>query len=1318
MREIFDQHCPPSNLPTTLKSPATKKQLKAAQLTKPQRDCLYPSPGVYGKSTDFDVTLLFRLLRNICNLTPPATGWDALPASTDYSLAADLIRIKCYRNSVYGHVSQNMEITDDDFPRLWQDISEALLRIAGQISPTKKTAWQEAIDNLLKDPLTAEDERNVQELLRWYRNDEEVKESIEGLRVELKSTRQYVQHLERTVREESQDIKDQLTGEMKSSAQEVQFLVRQEAQDIKEYLGEELKTTTRDVQCLEKAVREESQDIKDQLAGEMKSLTKEVQCLVRQEAQDIKDLFGEELKATSRDVQCLEKAVREESQDIKDQLGEMHQSIDRLRTSPDDPQAGRAQLRLWIDCEATSGLVPKTRSSELLAAAREPQVGVQDATAIPITSFQQQVSIPEGFGGEMQTSLRNAKLPPTQGVLNLIMLKYLQAVNPSTEEEFNGFLRYIRDVRQAAIVDTQPGSLIITVECSSLEILEGLWEDYRTGHLNDMAQKYLVTEDILKEFGLIEVRLMTTILEDEYRACREYFLQKPVHSPQSITSKNDKGFSLDLTREEVSYELTPGKESDEEPRELTAEEELNELAPKEKTHNLTPQTGTPGTDSVLDTQLQRKERIPPGPIIFGPPDRNEVRRSSTGDLGLQGGMQIFVKWPTGKMIVLDVGPSDSIEIVTEKIQEREGMPCHYQRLVFAGKVLQDNHTLRDYSIPKYSTLHLVPIVCGSEMRINLKTPTEKTITLEVVPQDTIENVKNKILQKEGIVVERQSIFFAGKELKHEYTLADYNILNGSTLHCYMQIFVKTLNGNTIILDVDPKTSIGEIKRKIEGKEGIPRDQQRLIYGSKQLVDGRTLKDYNIQNESTLELVVSRLRPGTHFVVTMMTWKTITLDVEPETSIGTAKRKIQDKEGIPPGQQRLIYNGKQLEDGCTLKEYNIQEESTLGLIRSRLRPGMHIVVKMMTGKTITLEVEPETSIEAAKSKIQEKEGIPPDQQHLVYGGKELEDGRTLKEYKIQNESILGLLIRRLQPGMQIFVKMMTGLEKMITLEAEPTTSIEELKVKIQEKEGIPANRQRLTFAGKELEDSCSLEVCNIQKESTLTLILSPLRSGMHIFLKMMTGKTIILKVEPETSIKDAKSKIQDKEGIPSDQQRLVHGGKELEDGRTLKEYNIQNESTLGLVLSRLRTGMHIFVDMMTRKTILLEAEPETSIQAAKIIIQDKEGIPPDQQRLVYGDKELEDGRTLKEYNIDKGSTLCLHVSMTICVTMPTGEKTSLHVLPSDSIENIKQKIFDKEGIPLDHQRLTYHGKEIENGCTLSDCNIQKESTIHLITTYND
>ena len=116
----------------------------------------------------------------ICSLTPPITGWDNLPNSTDHSLAADLVRMRIYRNSIYGH-NHSMEITKADFEKLWKEISEALLRIASSISSAKRDEWKKSIEKFFHEPLTPYAKECVDELREWYLMDMDTKNKLEKL---------------------------------------------------------------------------------------------------------------------------------------------------------------------------------------------------------------------------------------------------------------------------------------------------------------------------------------------------------------------------------------------------------------------------------------------------------------------------------------------------------------------------------------------------------------------------------------------------------------------------------------------------------------------------------------------------------------------------------------------------------------------------------------------------------------------------------------------------------------------------------------------------------------------------------------------------------------------------------------------------------------------------------------------------------------------------------------------------------------------------------------------------------------------------------
>ena len=194
LRGTFDRIRPHGRLDTVLGTPPTsdtlKSLLKRKVLNPSQWSILYPAIKSSVSSEKFDITLLMVLLRNICGLSPPAAGWDALPSPTDVNCEDDLARIKYYRNTVYGHAAQ-ASVDDANFNDYWMKIRETLVRLGGPV-------YVAAIDGVKYDCMDPDMEEHYIEMLKQWKMDEDrLKDKLDDVEARVDELKASVNKIER-----------------------------------------------------------------------------------------------------------------------------------------------------------------------------------------------------------------------------------------------------------------------------------------------------------------------------------------------------------------------------------------------------------------------------------------------------------------------------------------------------------------------------------------------------------------------------------------------------------------------------------------------------------------------------------------------------------------------------------------------------------------------------------------------------------------------------------------------------------------------------------------------------------------------------------------------------------------------------------------------------------------------------------------------------------------------------------------------------------------------------------------------------------------
>ena len=371
-------------------------------------------------------------------------------------------------------------------------------------------------------------------------------------------------------------------------------------------------------------------------------------------------------------------------------------------------------------------------------------------------------------------------------------------------------------------------------------------------------------------------------------------------------------------------------------------------------------------------------------------------------------------------------------------------------------------------------------------------------------------------------------------------------------------------GKKFSIGINSYDTIEKLKNKIFKEEGIEDYFQILLFKGKTLEDDKTIEYYNIINGSIIYLLINEVLLNYDIEINIKDeygGREFPL-CKPTETIENVKNKVF----YYIENTRLFYKGKDLEDEKTLFSYGIKEKGKTYNFLSFRGPKNGILINIegkfgfkgpcyfpLSSKII--DIKERTYI------------VSPESEYLYYNNKELENEKSLSELNIIENATFNLIIKS-KDSLYIFINPYF-MKNNIILEVKETDNILNIKKEIEKYIYIKPEYQNLFFEEKELEDNKNISDYDIKNESIINLRMINVK-GYQIFVKTLTGKTLQIDVFPIYSIGIIKRLIYDKEDIKKDSQRLIFEGRQLEDNRTLEDYNIQRDSTLHLIL-RLRGG---------------------------------------------------------------------------------------------------------------------------------------------------
>ena len=687
--------------------------------------------------------------------------------------------------------------------------------------------------------------------------------------------------------------------------------------------------------------------------------------------------------------------------------------------------------------------------------------------------------------------------------------------------------------------------------------------------------------------------------------------------------------------------------------------------------------------------------------------------------------------------------NDTIHIVKMLIEKKRNIPFNEQRLIFDGKELEDNSTIPEvnededeFNFYPLFLVHLEKILFLKLRMIRMVCPFHI-----INDSDTIKTVSEAVTSGFKLdKCEQVHLLFNGKELDNDSPLSEYENLVLDVKINFTLIFVKDAHGDVIPIPVTDNDTLRDIKHKIENEtripyeKRIPYEEQRIHYSGRELDDDdAAISTYKVM--FTLEAIgqtffeklpqydygyqkLDLYHLDSRVIINMKESGAVReVMVHHDDTIHYIKTLVEKRDGIPVEQQRLLFNGKELEDNSALSHYgngSVDEHDLYYSKRKRMHYDYYherkkftfdlvpldktIIVKFENGQILTVYFHPDDTIYDIKRSISIKENIPINAQCLKLNGQELENELSASEY---TDSTLDLVCF----NKVVFVKLPDGNMEPVCVCLSYTIG----DIKRELNLNIPLNQQRLLINNEKQDDNVKLAQLShyesilheIDNDNTYDLsFLFNSYSYCELILlekvinvKISEDRVISVYVHQTDTLHNLKASIETEEGIPIVKQRLIFNGLVLDDDHVLLDFD--GNSTFELVL----LSNIIFVKLPSGEVETFNVHQDDTIYQIKQCIQLRLKIQLNQQCLLLNSQELSNESVL-QYN---NSTLELTLrDILIKVKLHNGKAIELYVNQNDDVSYIKESICNLEAIDLDKQRLLCNGKEVTNEKIVSEC----------------